>query len=164
MTDEEINIKIAEFMGLDVQYREGVGHYIQGRTLNDCTAIHNIPSYCNDLNLVWEVEERMFKKEHDCIEKYSILLHDIFSSDRDVRLFKSEHIEEPLSGYLIYEKFAGQDMPTRQVIDYCHDLNAVWEVIKNSFKSITCYGMLELAHATAKQRCEAIVKVIEGSE
>jgi len=59
--------------------------------------------------------------------------------------------------------------------NYCHDLNAVWEVeekLKAEGKQIDYVliisapyeALFQAAHATARQRCEAIIKVLEGKE
>ena len=101
MTEQNINIKIARFMGYEY---EG-GFLTKGGNMwlaNECT------NYCNDLNEVWEVEEKL--KEKRLQGKYNIVLIDVLVSS-----------------------------------------HGKW----NNFI---------IRHATAKECCEAIVKVIEGSE
>lgn len=71
--------------------------------------------------------------------------------------------------------------------DYCHDLNAVWKVEEKLLRyneandyfyilqdivnaeydyddwgteNISTYGIYQITHATARQKCEAIIKVV----
>ncbi|MFA5196195.1 MAG: hypothetical protein WC401_10395 [Bacteroidales bacterium] len=109
MTDQEINIKIAEYMGLDCNLCQNTDAQGMGGCFNDvkdCPAFIP-PDYCHDLNKVWEVEEKLIKDFLD--SAYAIAL----------------------------------------------DCN------------VTALGRgrwVKLIHATARQRCEAIIKVLEGEK
>ena len=95
MTDQEINIKIAEYMGYTVSLH---GEYMMDKG----SFRQRLHDYCHDLNAVWEVEEKL--------------------------------------------KAEGKQ------IDYVLIISAPYE------------ALFQAAHATARQRCEAIIKVLEGLE
>jgi len=118
MNEQEINRRIAEYMGLNVQYQEGVGHYIEGNNLNGNTAIHDIPDYCHDLNAVWKVEEKLLR--YNEANDYFYILQDIVNAEYD------------------YDDWGTENIST--------------------------YGIYQITHATARQKCEAIIKVLEGKE
>jgi hypothetical protein len=105
----------------------------------------------------------------------------------DVRLFTGNHMGKEILAYLVYENLAGHDIPRGHVPDYCHDLNAVWQVEEKLIQedliddytldlyhaNIKKYPLTtrsftgkssHVIHATARQKCEAIVKVLEGLE
>ncbi len=89
MTDQEINLKIAKYMGLDVR--------IYDNKLFSC-----VPDYCNSLDAVWGVEEKL--------------------------------------------KAEGKQ------IDYVLLISAPYE------------ALFQTAHATAKEKCNAIIKVLQAEE
>jgi len=96
MTDTEINKRIAEYMGLDVREVCPKRYIVRGNNICD-----NLPDYCNDLNAVWEVEEKLKAKRIN--GTYTFRVTDIIGSKFD---------------------------------------------------------MFSLIHATARQKCEAIIKVV----
>ena len=107
MTEQDINIKIAEYMGYSKSVTKHYDYHINGV----------LPDYCNDLNAVWYVEEKL----------------------GDDRLWNN------------YSR-------------------ALWDVLKlkigieKRYVNITSlqYETYITTHATAKQKCEAIIKVLEG--
>lgn len=99
----------------------------------------------------------------------------------DVRWFESEHMGEPSAGWLVYEKFAGIDMPIKQLPDYCKDLNLVYEVEEKIFAYLDSTGHLkreyfqaltkfmrkgfffyECIHASPIDRLMAVLLTLEG--
>jgi hypothetical protein len=130
MTDQEINIKIAEYMGvsprLDYQVRGGE---------NDGIYLWNKCEY--------EIDGWLERQKKDYPDR-----------------FKREGLHKHV--HKIYP-------------DYCHSLDAVWEVeekLKAEGKQIDYVliisapyeALFQAAHATARQRCEAIIKVLEGMD
>lgn len=78
MTEEEINIEIAKFMGLDVRLfkSEHMGKMTEAYLLYEKLEKSGIdlpmgplPDYCNNLNLVYEVEEKLYKYLDESINK-----------------------------------------------------------------------------------------------
>ena len=68
-----------------------------------------------------------------------------------------------------------EKMNCHMPLDYCHSLDAVWKVeekLKAEGKQIDYVliisapyeALFQAAHATARQRCEAIIKVLEGEK
>lgn len=108
LTEEEINLEIAKFMGLDVKECEGVFYYTKGSKRQ-----FDFPNYCNDLNLVYQVEEKIKEKEFSFYHRYSIHLRNVLS-----------HIDYVASDLLL----------------------------------------IELIHASALERCRAILLTIKESE
>lgn len=67
-TEEEINLEIAKFMGLKFELIEGIkgkGCILYDEIKLDTGIvkypISKLPDYCNDLNLVYQVEEKIYK-------------------------------------------------------------------------------------------------------
>ena len=76
MTDEQINIAIAEACGWDNDDIE------RGHTL--CQFSENVPDYCNDLNAMHEAEQFLWRKDWEM---------------RDVFVDKLANILNPIHGY-----------------------------------------------------------------
>ena len=110
MTEQDINRRIAEFMGFINRYIDKHKCEYVIRRKGDAPGIFysKKPNYCNDLNEVWEVEEKL--KEEKLHNKYKT-----------------------------------------ELIEILVNLHGKW----NDFI---------LIHATAKEKCEAIIKILEGSE
>ncbi len=115
MTEAEINIKIAEWMGLEC-YKTCINYYVIGGECceDNCKANSKYKplDYCDSLDLVWEVEEKL--KADGIFTRY---INEI--------------------NYMIMHYIMPYD---------------------DSFSTYNAY----VQHLTAKQCCEAIIKILEN--
>jgi len=114
MTEEEINIEIAKFMGFIIQHCEHDNSFFSGPIAyysNGVPHPHGRPLYTKDLNLVYEVEEKLYK-------------------------YLDESINKSRGNYLI------------------------------KLESLMKYGfpLTDIIHASALNRCKAIILTIKESE
>lgn len=99
----------------------------------------------------------------------------------DIKWFESEHMGQKIGAYMVHEKISGFDMPISILPDYCNDMNLVYQAEEKLFKvleeskyslgeyvGMLCtilgqsYTMINLIHATPKQRLQSILLVIDG--
>jgi hypothetical protein len=140
MTEEEINIEIAKFMGLDVRLfksdhmgKKTEAYLLYGKLEESKIdfPMGPLPDYCNDLNLVYEVEEKLYK-----------LLD-------DKRAVKYKEIK----------LLTGHEIKIKNRSRY----------LDNLVQGIQCldgisYEITDILHASALDRCKAILMTIKESE
>ena len=117
MNEQEINRRIAEYMGLKVrriEYDNKIAYVLYDSEF----ACAPLPDYCHDLNAVWKVEEKLLR--YNEANDYFYILQDIVNAEYD------------------YDDWGTENIST--------------------------YGIYQITHATARQRCEAIIKVLEGMD
>jgi hypothetical protein len=107
MDEQDINIRIAQFMGWDESEHVYNSFFEHERFGNSA------PDYCHDLNAVWEVEERLI--------------------------------------------LTGEGW---QQVGYASRLMEILGIPHGS--PMNCGNIIKLAHASALDRCRAIIKVLEG--
>lgn len=84
MTEEEINLEIAKFMGFIIQHCEHDNSFFSGPIAyysNGVPHPHGMPLYTKDLNLVYEVEEKLYeyldKSKNMCRGHYLVNLESL---------------------------------------------------------------------------------------
>ena len=84
MTEQEINRKIAEYMGLDVRHVVGNYYKVYEKTLYKKGSYYDIPDYCHSLDAVWVVEEKL--NSDKLWHKYSYALWNILPISPHVKI------------------------------------------------------------------------------